>query len=140
MARPKKSEDDKSVMIGLEKKYIDMIDEKIENEMIFRNYKQGSKELLPTSHQIASARRAFLGRLIESQLGFEANFPVSIEISVPISANLLSGFDEVNEWVQREQERLEKEAPEIIKYCLENNRKVHRLKKDAKKSDRVSGA
>ena len=39
-------------------------------------------------------------------------------------------FDGLPEWLEQEEERLEKEAPEIIKTCLKNNREVHKLGED----------
>ncbi len=78
----------------------------------------------PTPHQVAGARRRFLGDLIEGQLGFEARHPTSLTISTtPVFGNART-IGEVVDWLGAQEERLLEEAPESIRAALEMNKLV----------------
>ena len=75
----------------------------------------------PTPHQVADARRRFIGDLIEGQLSFEARHPTSLTISTPVFGNART-MREVVDWLGAQEERLLEEAPESIRSALELNR------------------
>ena len=121
MGRPPKSEDDLTVPIRLEKKYVDMLDSYIEREvqksLILHN------KPFTTIIRTANARRNYLGQIIEDKLGFEARHQDEIKIIVPAGGHA-EDFKEVADWLQEQGARLEAEAPEPVKIALKHNKEL----------------
>ena len=119
---PTKADDEKAVVIRLEKRRVEMLDAFIFKKLIQAAAFTGD---CPTPRQVAGARRRFLGDLIEGQLGFEAQHPTKLTILAPG----MGGAEEMREcadWLRAQEERLLEEAPEPIKTGLELN-KLKRL-------------
>ncbi len=117
--RPTKADDEKAVVIRLEKRHVAMLDAFISKELTQAAVFTGD---YPTPHQVAGARGRFLGDLIEGQLGFEARHPTSLTISTtPVFGNART-IGEVVDWLGAQEERLLEEAPESIRSALELNR------------------
>ena len=121
MGRPPKSEDDLTVPIRLEKKYVDMLDSYIERE-VQKNSMLHNKPST-TIIRTANARRTYLGQIIEDKLGIEAQHPDKIKIIAPVAGHQ-DYFYEATEWLRRQEERLVKEAPVPIKIALKSNKEI----------------
>ena len=120
--RPEKADGEQAVVIRLEKRHVEMLDAFIFKELIKAAAFTGN---YPTPHQVAGARRRFLGDLIEGQLGFEARHPTSLTIFAPVFGNART-IGEVVDWLGAQEERLLEEAPESIRSVIELN-KLKRL-------------
>ena len=126
MGRPAKADGEQAVVIRLEKRHVAMLDAFIFKELTQAAVFTGD---YPTPHQVAGARRRFLGDLIEGQLGFEARHPTKLTIFAPG----MGGAEEMREcadWLRAQEERLRNEAPDPIKSALEMNRLVRLQAKD----------
>ena len=126
MARPKKSEEDKTVPIYLERKFVAMLDSYIERQLQEQWILNGglkNNTPAPTRIMFANARRHYLGEIIEGKLGVEAQHPDKIKIIAPVAGHHLY-FYEAAEWLRREEKRLEQEAPEPIKIALQSNKEI----------------
>ena len=124
--RPEKADDEKAVVIRLEKRHVAMLDAFIFKELTQAAVFTGDH---PTPHQVAGARRRFLGDLIEGQLGFEARYPTSLTIFAPVFGSART-IGEVVDWLGAQEERLLEEAPEPIRAALEMNKLMRLQAKD----------
>ena len=127
MARPPKDEPEKTANQRLEKRHVDMVNEKIKQEWLMAG---GDPDEYPTPMMMAIERRNVIGKLIEKHLSFEALHPVSINIIAPMLIRLgpLSSPEDAKpkvqaalEWMERENKRLTKEAPELIQETFAYN-------------------
>ena len=119
MARPK--EEDEILSIRLAKKHVSMLDAHVTNELM--RTAPLRPDGMPTPKTIANARRRYLGQLIEDNLSLEALHPVEIKIIAPIAGHQ-DIFREGAKWIKEQKERLEREAPEPIKWALETNKEI----------------
>ncbi len=126
MGRPAKADGEQAVVIRLEKRHVAMLDAFIFKELTQAAVFTGDH---PTPHQVAGARRRFLGDLIEGQLGFEARHPTSLTIFAPVFGSART-MREVVDWLGAQEERLLEEAPEPIRAALEMNKLVRLQAKD----------
>ena len=122
MGRPAKADGEQAVVIRLEKRHGAMLDAFIFKELTQAAVFTGD---YPTPHQVAGARRRFLGDLIEGQLGFEARHPTKLTI-LSAAFGDTTEMRECADWLGAQEERLLEEAPEPIKTGLEMN-KLKRL-------------
>ena len=89
----------------------------------------GNPDEYPTPMMMAIERRNVIGKLIEKHLSFEALHPVSIIITAPmLIIGPLSSPEDAKpkvqaalEWMERENKRLTKEAPELIQETFAYN-------------------
>ena len=124
--RPQKADDEKAVVIRLEKRHVEMLDAFIFKKLIEAAAFTGDD---PTPRQVAGARRRFLGDLIEDQLGFKAQHPTKLTIFAAAFGNART-MGEVTDWLRAQEERLLEEAPEPIKTALEMNKLKRLLAED----------
>ena len=114
--RPQKTDDETAVVIRLEKRHVDMLDEHIERQTRM----EGGTH---NAHQVGARRRQFLGELIEKHLSFEAQHPTQLSIYAPIVGGARE-FREAAEWLSGQEGRLLEDAPEPIKAAIETNKLV----------------
>lgn len=132
IGRPKTPDDRKAVEISIEKRHLDMLDAHIRDTL----FREGAVGVSPKA--IAKARRGFLGDLIESNLSFEDKHPTKLKIIAPVALFVapdeepeerLKDVDEATSWMRDNEERLTREAPDIIQAGLSAN-KLKRLQRD----------
>ena len=123
MGRPKKHEDDLTVNIRLERKHVNTLDNHIARQLFMNDPESG----YPSQIKIANARRKYLGKLIDDNLGNWANLLTRIEVRAPGGGNS-EELEQIAIYLQQVQERAEREAPEPITKALENNRELAKLR------------
>ena len=127
MARPRKAEGERAVSINLPERIVRMVDDAL--LAVVDDQVRILGDSPPTPHQLAAMRRNWIATLIEGTLGFKARHPVEVTINLPpgsfsgpSTARGDSEYREAMDWVTRETERLNAEAPAAVRARIEANR------------------
>ena len=141
MARPRKTDEEKTVMIGLEKQDVDILDACIRHEMRIDTFMEGylTGTSNPTTREVAKAKRLLLGKIIREKLAHPLQ-PDRITISVPTCIyfkyilpvkDWTISYPEIKNWLRSENTRLNNEAPKPLQMIMKASnsmREMHVMK------------
>ena len=125
--RPRKPDDDLAVIVRLPRGVIDKVDAYARQQIFARGE-------VPTSRSIGVIRRATISDLVDRHLSFDALHPTKVRVIAPrLSIGEIrsledgqAAWDEANKWVEREEERLTAEAPDMVQGALQLHELLHR--------------
>ena len=122
--RPRKVPGEEAVSITLTANAVALVDEAIEvlaADLILAGRPS------PTAREFAAMRRGWIESLILGTLGPRARHPIAVRIDLPDLLRGLSGKDseEARGWMRRETERLNDEAPPVVRAKFAANRAFH---------------
>ena len=119
MARPRRAPGDEAVQITIPKRAYDLIDGHVTGLASAALFTMGEDG--PTPRELAAARSAYVAKLVEDALGFEARYPVSVTVSSPA----VGGAEELREvarWQKETEAALNESAPAPVKAALASGR------------------
>ena len=133
--RPRKSKEDQVALVGLPNRTIEILDRHIERQAMLAGdwplvSVMGSKNLTgPERHQLSRARRDSLVRLIDAEIGPQAEHRRKVLLKCPASGSA-SEMREAADWMLEQEAALLKSAPPAVKNGVEGMRLRHELEVD----------
>ena len=123
MARPKKAPGDEAVPLTIPRSAFDLIDGHVRQRASAALFTMG-ETTGPTARELAAARSAFLAKLVDDALGFEARHPVRVTVSAPVHGGAPE-MEDAAAWAKQAEEELLRSAPAPVQAAIKANREMH---------------
>ena len=123
MGRPRKDDSEKAVQMHLPRWAYDLIDGHVRQRASAALFTMGETSG-PTARELAAARSAFLAKLVDDALGFEARHPVRVTVSAPVHGGAPE-MEDAAAWAKQAEEELLRSAPAPVQAAIKANREMH---------------